>query len=423
MRELHSRHYMGFLAERTLALEGPAMRETRSEVRAELNNIRVATDWAVTRWSQADARDVLAGLKTFYIVHGWHEGREAFESIIRVVEERRETDAMPRGPVLLAARAYEAVFSVHLGDVGTSVLLAEECLPALRELGLQREIAVFLWALGVSVALRGEYDRSVQHLAEATTIAREADELNTAAGCLLWLGWVFEHLGEWDQARETLQECYDLYDSQGNQWGMAFALSKLGLVADGQKEYAEGKRCHLRGREVLAELGDRPGQAYTASRLSASAYGMGEYAEARRWGVLGYESFAELGHRWGTTASLCRLGFAELGLGNVGEARTCFYDALERATKMQNNPLALYALSGLASVLAVEGRAERGVELFAFVQQHPQTRAFWVDLAERWFSDVEAQLPEDVLTAAKQKGSASDLKAVVQAVTRLRTAT
>jgi hypothetical protein len=232
---------------------------------------------------------------------------------------------------------------------------------------------------------------------------------------------VFEQLGEWDQASETLQESYDLYHRQGNRWGMAFALSKLGLVADGQKSYDEGKRYHLQARDVFAQLADRAGEAYTASRLSASAYGVGEYAEARRWGLLGYDRFKELGHRWGMAASLCRIGFAELGLGNLGEAKTCFYDALERATKLQYTPLALYALSGLASVLAVEGQAERGVELFAFVQQHPQTPAFYIDLAEQWFADIEAKLPEDVLAAAKQKGSMSDLEAVVQAVTRLRT--
>jgi predicted ATPase len=421
IQELHSRHYTGFLAERRLALTGTAMREARSEVRAEIDNIRDAADWAVTYWNHVDAIEVLAALQTFYLVHGWHGGKEAFEKIGRAAEARRKTDAQSRDPVLLAARAYQSMFAAQLGDAGTSVSLARESLPRLRELGLRREAGLCLWSLGASAALQGEYDLSKQHLAEAITLAREADELSTTAACFLWLGWVFEELGEWDQASETLQESYDLYHRHGNRWGMAFALSKLGLVADGQKKYDEGKRCHLQARDVFAKLGVQAGEAYTASRLSASAYGMGEYAEARRWGLLGYDSFKELGHRWGMAASLCRIGFAELGLGNIGEAKTCFYNGLGRATKMQYSPLALYALSGLASALAVEGRAERGVELFAFVRQHPQTHAFYIDLAERWFAGVEAKLPEDVLAAAKQKGSMSDLEAVVRAVTRLST--
>ena len=150
--------------------------------------------------------------------------------------------------------------------------------------------------------------------------------------------------------------------------------------------------------------------------MSLTACGQGDYAEALRFGRQGYELFEGLGHRWGMAASLCRIGFATLGLGRSAEARTRFLEALRLAVRMRHVPLILYALSGMACLLAQEGEDEKAVELFAFIEQHPQTPPIYLAIVRRWFEDVETRLSEGALAAARGRGKASDLESVVEAV-------
>jgi predicted ATPase/class 3 adenylate cyclase len=419
VHDRHSRYYVEYLSVRRPDLGGDTPREIADEVRAEMDNIRAAIRWAVMHWEEEEARDALVSLFAFYIVQGWHEGRQAFQSIARVAKEARRAARMPGAPVdpvYLSARVHEALFNSQLGDTEVSEAISLECLPSLRQLGMRRELAHCLWCLGANAAVRGEYDKSRQCLEEAITLGTQIQAASLVPNSLLWLGWVFHQQGDYEQAMARFQECYRLFNQRGNRWGLAFALSKLGLVADARKDYAQARQYHQEGREMSARLGDRAGEAYATSRLSASAYSMGEYAEAKQVGHAGYEIFKEIGHRWGITASLCRIGFAEIGLGNSREAMRRFYDALERAMKMEYVPLALYALAGIASVLAVEGKASRAVELLAVLQEHPRMPALYLDIAERWFSDIETKLSPDVLAAARERGSGSDLETVVEAV-------
>jgi hypothetical protein len=46
-------------------------------------------------------------------------------------------------------------------------------------------------------------------------------------------------------------------------------------------------------------------------------------------------------------------------------------------------------LAGLACILVREGETKRSLELYRLVHEHPQTPSIYLDLAERWFPDLE----------------------------------
>jgi hypothetical protein len=61
---------------------------------------------------------------------------------------------------------------------------------------------------------------------------------------------------------------------------LGFALSKLGLLADAEADYANAIDLHVEARGVFARAGDQGGAGYTLSRASMSAYCLGDYAQA-----------------------------------------------------------------------------------------------------------------------------------------------
>jgi hypothetical protein len=73
-------------------------------------------------------------------------------------------------------------------------------------------------------------------------------------------------------------------------------------------------------------------------------------------------------------------------------------------------------------VLVEEAEAARGVELLTFAQKHPQTPPIYLDIAARWFSNIEMRLAPETLLAARERGSELELEAVVETVLRERPA-
>jgi predicted ATPase/DNA-binding SARP family transcriptional activator len=421
VRERHSRYYVQFLSARELDLFGDRLPEIRDEIRTELENVRAAVHWAVAHWSEAEAREALVHFDAVFLVQGWYEGQEAFAAVVRALRERQETEpdgGAPPSPPMLSAMAYQALYGSLLGDNDASEAILQKCLPALDLLGIQREVVVCHFARGVNAFYCGEFEEARQRFEESLALAKAGQFERWVAHSLMWLGWLLCELGDYERAQTLCEESYSHYREQGNRWGMGFVLTKLGLVADAKQDHSLARRCHEEALDILAAFGDRAGQAYATSRLSLTAYWEDKYAEASQLGRQGYELFEELGHRWGMGATLCRTGYAALGLGRHREARTCFHQALELAAGMKHVPLMLYALSGFASLLAEAGRGSEALELFAFVEQHPQIHVNYLPLVRQRSLDLETRLPQEAVSAARARGATLKLEVIVKAVSR-----
>ena len=73
----------------------------------------------------------------------------------------------------------------------------------------------------------------------------------------------------------------------------------------------------------------------------------------------------------------------------------------------------LSALVGVASVSAVEGKAELAVEPLALALNHPATRQIDRDRAQGLLDELESELPPEVLAAATARGRNRELEKVV----------
>jgi tetratricopeptide (TPR) repeat protein len=371
-RESHARFYVGMLAARADALLGEHMMEARDELRVEIDNLRAAAEWAAAQWSDDDARVALSSLRLFFWAHGWHEGSDTFAQLADLLEPSPggQLHAGEASDVLLSARAYQTYLGSALGYDERLDGIARACLPVLRERRLTRELAVCLLALGTNECNLDRYAESAASLEEAVDVARSVGEQSVVAGALMWLGWARLLLGDLDGAREAFEDAYAVAAQLGGPVLLGFVTSKLGLLADAERDYARAIDVQLEAYEVFAGFGDRGGAGYALSRASMSAYCLGDYEQAMRHALAGYEGFEEANHRWGMTAALCRLGFAAAALGRFDEAREYLCRALELAREMQATSLLLHALSGVGVLLAREGADRRAAEVLLFSMGH-----------------------------------------------------
>jgi tetratricopeptide (TPR) repeat protein len=336
-------------------------------------------------------RRVFVVLSAFYVVHGWYEGKDALQDIARVRRDRlisRGTSDVLRDPVYLSARAHQAFFLCNMGQSKESDEISQECLQPLQELGLTLELSECIQNLGVNASFRGEYERAIELLESAILIGRDCHFFAWPT-YLLWLGHTNWLQGEYRRGMDCLEKAFALFERQENSWGMAFALTKMGLLADGLEQFAQAMTYHRKALAIFEQINNLAGKAYAFSRMCMAAYFQDDYTQAVKYGLQGYQMFESLGHRWGLITSLSRLGFAYLGTGELEKARQNFSASLMQSRQNEQTPQVLYALVGLACVMAQEGETIKALELFHYVKRHPQTPAVYVQQAIRWFVGLD----------------------------------
>jgi hypothetical protein len=134
-------------------------------------------------------------------------------------------------------------------------------------------------------------------------------------------------------------------------------------------------------------------------------------AERRPLLVLVDDAHSEVNHRWGMITALYRIGFAALALGDGAEARERFGEALERARASQAISLELLALSGIGACLAEDpAEQERAAVILTFRDGSRAAPPSYAFAARPALDRLEAELPQEELTAAREAAAATTLE-------------
>jgi predicted ATPase len=409
-RERHARHYAAMVLERQAALIGPELAVTRDELRGELENLRAAAEWTLADGEEHAALPVLEAFYTFLWMHSWFEGAETLERLARTAGFDPDDPGSASG-VALAAATYRVAIGARLGHDPEAEKLGARCLPVLRERNLERELARCLCALGILAGYRDDLPEAVAFLEEGTRIAKAIGDRLTESGALMDLGFARLLMDDLKAAREAFEAAHVLSAKLGNPLLLAYATSKLGLLADAEERFGDALRLHMEANELFASVGDPGGTGYALSRASLSAFGQGDYSEALRLGRAGHEAFSESNHRWGLIAALCRIGFAALALGDGAEARERFGEALERAHHAHAVSLELLALSGIGACLAEDpAEQERAAVILTFTMGHEQLPKSYAFAARPALDRLEAELTQEELAAAREAAAATTLE-------------
>ncbi len=408
--EKHSRYYIRLLQDKETDLLNEKITVTREEIRPEIENLRAALNWAVLNWDADSALEAVRSYFTFYLVHGWYDGVIALDQLAAFMQMHGDIPTKDN-PAYLSCRVHQAWFCSNLTMIEDCEKISREYLQPVKALGMQRELAICFHNLGGSAEFRGEYGLSKELLEKSIRVGRK-HPFNVFPSFHLWLGYVHFLLGEYEEGMRCFKESYSLFIKDDNIWGSSFALSKMGLAADGLGDHAAAMKYFKEAYKIFMDIGDVTGQAYSLSRMSIGAYFLEDYKGAIDFGEQAVKLFKSINHVWGTCASLGHLGFTHLRMGEIKRAQNIFYDSLELTSDSEMVPLSLYALAGIACTRVKEGNEKGGTRLFKYIQSHPKTPALYVEVAKHFLQDQGKLIP----SGKQAKDDAALLKKVIRNV-------
>ncbi|HEU4322248.1 MAG TPA: tetratricopeptide repeat protein [Roseiflexaceae bacterium] len=408
--DLHRDYYLDLLRDRTADLRGGRQQETLAEIAREIENIRQAVRWAISRNDIAGIDRALEGLFLFYNMRSWFaEGAAIFAQLSGWLAALQHEHPEAR-LVLGRALAGQGWFTFQVRTRAEAQTLLEQSLAILRPLEQPAALPFPLYLLAAVLFYQGDYDRALQACQEAQAISTAVgDRYRIAIGKSIQTQ-IAALQGRYRDARRHGQESLAIDREIGNRWGMAFSLIYLGEVAYAMGDYNEARRSFLESMAIRETMGDIRGVAQCLDRLGDVALAQTAYAEAEASYQAALARFREIGNSWGIAAALTRLGHSALALGDRKQARERFTEALRGAGQTQAEPRILDALLGMANLLREENPAQ-AAHLAALVAWHPSTTRESCDRA----AALLALLAEDD-TPAPHINAQTSLDTVVQSL-------
>ncbi len=372
---LHSQYYLGFLAQKQAALEGPQQQAALGEIAAQLENVRMAWRLGVARKNTAALSSAWHSAYLFCTMRSWfHLGERAFKELVKVYADDDHVGSDEQTALVGVALACQGWFAFQLGAHAEADALLPRGVAILRSLQASEALAFALSCRAATVLHLGRYDEAEQCGYESLSLFHAAGNRCGQARVLGTLGQITFRRHQLEEAQRVCLAGLDVARSIGNRWSMAVPLAILGRIALTQCEF---DRAHQMFTEVLTirrERGDRRGVALTYMHLGALEQARGQPRTAL--------------HRYGEALGVYwRLGYQD-GV--------------------------LEALLAIASSLVEAGQGEDALLLLAVVRHQDIPSAFDWEHAETLYASASSQLSAAGLAAAEANAHAASLDSLVE---------
>jgi len=300
-------------------LRGREEVEWLERLEGEHDNLRAALSLALEREEAELGLRFGGALWMFWESHGhYSEGRRWLEGTLEI-----------EGTASAAVRA-KALYGVcqmaHLqNDTDRAEATAKEGIELCAESEIDDSFAaLFRWKLGYAVRLRGDYERAKELLEESLRLSREADDKWGIADALLELGAISLYLDDHELAKECYEESINLCRRLGYGLRLADLLNSLGDVYMLEDDFERG-----------ADLSEEAAVLYR-----------------------------ERGYKGGLHWALNSMGWVALLQGNHERARTSYAESLTLCLELGDRLTASESLEGLACISGAEREAEWAARLF-----------------------------------------------------------
>jgi predicted ATPase len=471
-RDAHCTYFANFLYQRESDLKGRRQKTAANEIETDIENVRIAWNWAVEQAHVELLSQALGGLGLAYEWYGrYQEGERTYDYATKKLTEIKtsqgqgtliniliwqarfgevlgkndhasqllhQAQALLETPALATqdTRSEQTAILMGLGrvaynhgDFRTAEQFYEQSLALYRKLNDRWEEAQALLALegvgrnhlesGDLKKFQQQAEASKQLVLESLVIFRSlGDQANVARGNLV-LGFVFMTLGQGIEAQLALEECITICKDLGrsNNINLIWATGTLGLIKGWYFGLYEQMRAEAQVmRDLAQELGFSEGTMLGLGYTGLAALAQGAYQETQQI----FQEFVVLGQPKGDrnnlASNLAILGFATRKLGDKIQAHHYLAKSLQISLEIRAFRGALYGLPLAALLLADYGDIVRAIEVQALVWSFPIiANSHWCeDVAGRHLTAVANTIPANVVAAAQTRGQKRNLWTTIE---------
>jgi predicted ATPase/Tfp pilus assembly protein PilF len=310
--EAHARFFLALAEEAESQLSGPRQAEWVTRLDSELDNLREAMRWFLSRSRPEEELRLAVAVFLFWRIHGhWAEA------------QRWLTQGLGKAETI--------------------------------DLGLRASV---LSVLGMFLWMREELEESIVVLTRAVEMASAAGDYQTRAHALNRLGVVHADQREFEQASTGFDESLRLARELGMFELQGIVLNNLGALAGNQEDVKTASRRYQEALIIYTGLEMTNSMCLTQINLGWIALREGNLEEAETWFHESLIAAEELNDGGRMVAAFDGKGRAALQSGRLDEAERYFQESLRLAKQLNAKRGIATALVNLGDVSRRTGRLD-----------------------------------------------------------------
>jgi len=413
----HGKYYLASFGRADGRMHSPAQREALAEWAAEMDNIRVAWNWAIIQSEFGLIEETLRAFAMLYETRGlYHEGLDMLGRAIDRLEATHGPSPTDRtGQAALGhLLTNRALLTFRLGQHAEAQATLERSLKILRPLNDTRLLAEPITYLGVVMSLTGDYARALDLVAEAREKALAVGDRVFAATSLSLHANFSRLTGRSGDQHARLQAAVAEWRAVGDPRFIAYGLNFLGQSALALGRFDEAREALEESVELNISVGARWNLGHAFQGLGAVAQAQGDHRQAADWFLKAVDTFTELGGLFYIGQSLAQMGRSLFALGNDAEAEHIWRESLRIATEIRGMPVVLEALVGIASLRGKRGETQSALELLLIILNHPACDQEIQNRASVLHAELEARLTPTQIEVIRLHAREKNLGAIVE---------
>ncbi|MBN1579324.1 MAG: tetratricopeptide repeat protein, partial [Anaerolineae bacterium] len=360
VQDRHCCYYAKFLAQREESLTGAAQKQALDDIEREIDNVRAAWQWAVSRSMWPEVAASLHALFLFYRMKSrFEQGRAAFQEAVAALERSAiRADTARSEHRLLWARllSRQARLTDRWDEREMARALLEKSLAILRDLDEGDEHARTLMWLGDHLAgLRQEREKARRLLEESLALCQETGDRHMQAEVLQCLARLDRRQGASAPSCDLYRQSLSILRLLGDRDGIANSLFGLALASDWRQAYQEIEQLLEESLSIRRDMGNRSGEAWCLHHLAELARGRGDYARAKQLYQAGLDVFRDLGDPQPVENALRRMSTVVAWLGEYDELEPIYQECLTIASRLENRSLVAASLEGIGTAAHLKG--------------------------------------------------------------------
>jgi predicted ATPase/transcriptional regulator with XRE-family HTH domain len=422
----HAEYYLTLVQEREAALRSDLQKETLFELRAEMDNLRIASDFAVANEKLDLLRGATGSLYYFYDLHQYF--REAEALYTRAAEMARtqtknlaaNEDSAQRAKLQGALGdmlTHQAFFIQRMGRTREAIDLHSASITLLRPLSEPIALAFALVYCATLHWITGEYNEALTYLHEGLTLTEVMEHHWLRAVTLCYLGTASHQQGNYNDAykwfSESIRLCNEIKDP--NMTLLVSALFSGTLLALGK--LVEAQDLLSDNLQIARESGNRWGIGLALENLAGTAQSLGNFDEARQMLEESVSINREVGEPWSISRSLTALSQIALIQFDLLKAEESAMEAVRVAVEAEHVTNALDALVALAEAHAKQGMKASALETVQFVLENSVNLENTKDRAQKVYAELQPYFTSEQIEEIRSHMTSITLDAMTRELT------
>jgi predicted ATPase/DNA-binding CsgD family transcriptional regulator len=373
LRGLHRDYFAAYLENRTQSLIRGKHLELIQDVKAELENIRIAWAWAIQS-GETDA--IRKSVNVYYhycqFQSRYQEGMQALEDAIHCLNQQKpDLEASALLADLLNDHGW---LLIRLGQFERARVQLERCLAILEREKVALSPAIGsnpLSGLAILAVIHGEYGQAMDLGRRALRFGENLKEDAFLSFAHYALASATLAQGKYREAGLHAREACTRAQATHNRWFMAYCLIPWGDAARLQGDLAEAKRHYKGSYAIRRDFSDPEGMALALNHLGEVALLEGDVGEAKHFYRESLGLYQQIDDPGGLATTFHGLSRSASTAEDYSTSAEYLRQAYQIAAGIGFLPLTLAIMASAGELFIRTGQKNKGLEYLNFVFHHP----------------------------------------------------